>query len=128
MTPNRDFVGTLAVAGKSFKEIEETVKKVYDDKALKRTQICDIMKRVKEGKPAADQRGFNTKRRIRNSAFVVVESDRCVTVKKLVRIHGVLTRTIHAKLHDNLNLSKKSARWVPKLLSDDMKKERVRSF
>jgi hypothetical protein len=28
-------------------------------------------------------------------------------------------------LHDDLNLYKKSARWVPKLLSDDMK-ERVR--
>ncbi len=106
---------------------------MYGDKALKRTQICDIVKKVKEGKPAADQRGFNTERRIRNSTFVAdiateVESDRHVTVRKLARIHGVLTRTIHTKLHDDLNLSKKSARWVPKLLSDDMKKERVRSF
>ncbi len=99
---------------------------------MKRTQIYDIMKKVKEGKPAADQRGFNTKRRIRNSAFVAgiaakVESDRRVTVKRLTRIHGVSTRTIHATLLDDLNLSKKSARWVPKLLSDDMKKERVRT-
>jgi hypothetical protein len=92
---------------------------------LKRTQIYDIMKKVKEGKPAAPQRGFNTKRRIRNLAFIAdiameVESDRHVTVRKLVRVHGVSTRTIHATLHDDLNLSKKSARWVPKLLSDDM--------
>jgi hypothetical protein len=70
MTLIHDFVSALAVPGKSFKEIEETVKKVYDDKALKRTQIYNIMKEVKEGKPATDQRGFNTKRRIRNSAFV----------------------------------------------------------
>jgi hypothetical protein len=90
------------------------------------------MKKVKEGKLAVDQRGFNTKRRIRNSAFVAdiaaeVKSDRRVTVRKLARVHGVLTRTIHATLHDDLNLSKKSARWVPKLLSDNMKKERVRT-
>ncbi len=99
---------------------------------MKRTQIYDIMKKIKEGKPAADKRGFNTKKRIRNLAFIAdiaaeVESDRRVTVRKLARIHGVLTRTIHATLHDDLNLSKKSARWVPKLLSDDMKKERVRT-
>ncbi len=37
------------------------------------------------------------------------------------------TRTIHATLHDDLHLSKKSARWVPKLLSQDMKNERVRT-
>jgi hypothetical protein len=55
MTPIRDFVGTFAVAGKSFKEIEETVKKVYGDKALKRTQIYEIMKKVKEGKPEGFQ-------------------------------------------------------------------------
>jgi hypothetical protein len=129
MTPIRDFVGALAVARKFFKEIEETVKKVYGDKALKRTQIYDIMKTVKEGKPTADQRGFNTKRRIRNSAFVTdiaaeVESNRRVTVRKLARNHGMSTRTIHEMLHGDLNLSKKSAIWLPKLLSDDMKKER----
>jgi hypothetical protein len=84
MAPICDFVGALTVAGKSFKEIEETVKKEYGNKALKRIQIYDIMKKVKEGKPAADQRGFNSKRRIRNSAFIAdiameVESDRRVT-------------------------------------------------
>jgi hypothetical protein len=60
---------------------------VYGDKALKRTQIYDIMKKVKEGKLAADQRGFNTKWQVRNSALVTeiaaeVESDRRVTVRK----------------------------------------------
>jgi hypothetical protein len=32
----REFVGTLAVAGKSFKEIQETVKNVYSYKAIKK--------------------------------------------------------------------------------------------
>jgi hypothetical protein len=39
MLPIRYFVGAVAVAGKPFKEIEETVKKVYRDKALKKTQL-----------------------------------------------------------------------------------------
>jgi hypothetical protein len=70
MTPIRDFVGALAVTRKSFKEIEETVKKMYGDKALKRTQVYDIMKKVKEGKPAADQR------RIRNSVLLPISPPR----------------------------------------------------
>jgi hypothetical protein len=42
----RDFVGTLALAGKTFKEIQKIVKDTYGHKALKK---------MKEGKPAADQ-------------------------------------------------------------------------
>jgi hypothetical protein len=38
----------------------------------------------------------------------------------------VLTRTIHATLHEDVHLSKKSSRWVPKLLNQEIKKERVR--
>jgi hypothetical protein len=50
-----DFVGTLALAGKTFKEIQKIVKDAYGHKALKQTQIYNIIKKVKEGKPAADQ-------------------------------------------------------------------------
>jgi hypothetical protein len=56
-----------------------------------------------------------------------VESDRHVTVRKLARAHGVLTKTIHATFHKDLNLSKKSEKWVPKLLNEDIKKEQVRT-
>jgi hypothetical protein len=66
MLPIRDFVGALAVAGKPFKEIEKMVKTVYGDKAFKKTQLCEIIQKVKEGKPAANQRIFTGKRRIHN--------------------------------------------------------------
>jgi hypothetical protein len=66
----RNFVGALTVAGKLFKEIEEMVKKVYRDKALKKMQLYEIIRKVKEGKQAADQRIFNSKRRIRNPTFI----------------------------------------------------------
>ncbi len=35
--------------------------------------------------------------------------------------------TIHSNLHKDLGLEKKSARWVPKLLSLEQKEKRVRS-
>jgi hypothetical protein len=70
----------------------------------------------------ADQSSFNTKRGIKNSAFtaniaVEVESDWRFIVRKLA---GDPTKTSHSMLHKDLNLSKKSERWVPKLLNDEM--------
>ncbi len=119
----REFVGTLAVAGKSFKEIQETVKNAYGDKAINRTQIYDILKKFKDGKPGADQRHLNSI----TDVAADVEIDRRVTLNKLARAHGVSKRTINLTLRHDLNLTKKSARWVPKLLTEEMKKERVRT-
>ncbi len=44
----REFVGTLTVAGKSFKDIQKTVSDTYGNKAIERTQIYDILKEDKE--------------------------------------------------------------------------------
>jgi hypothetical protein len=41
-------VGTLTVAGKSFKDIQKTVSDTYGNKAIERTLIYDILKEVKE--------------------------------------------------------------------------------
>ncbi len=122
----------LAVAGKSFKEIQETVKNAYGDKAIKRTQIYDILKKVKDGKPAADQRHLTSKRKKRTATFIAdiaadVESDRRVTLNKLASAYGVSKRTINLTMRHDLNLTKKSARWVPKLLTEEMKTKRVRT-
>ncbi len=43
MLPIPDFVVALAVDGKPFEEIEEMVKTVYGDKALKKTQLYKII-------------------------------------------------------------------------------------
>jgi hypothetical protein len=115
MLPIHEFVGTLTVAGKSFTEIQDTVKNAYGDKAMKRTQIYDILKKVKEGKPAADQRRLNSKRKKRTPAFITnvaanIENDRPVTLNKLDRAHGVSKGTIKLTLRHDLNLTKKSAR------------------
>jgi hypothetical protein len=48
---NHEFLCVITVAGKNFKKIQETVKRVFGNKALKKTQIYDI-KKVKEGKSA----------------------------------------------------------------------------
>ncbi len=90
------------------------------------------MKKVKEGKSAANQRFFNGNMKVREPAFVTgtaaeVSRNRSVTVRKLAQAYGVSTETIHATLHKDLNLSTMSVTWVTKLLSEEMKKEQVRT-
>ncbi len=99
---------------------------------MKKTQIYAIIKNVKEGKPTSDQRKSNGTRKIRILEFIAdvaaaIEKDQRQTVRRLAQAHGVSKNTIHHTLKEDLNLSKKSARWVPKLLTDEMKKERVQT-
>jgi hypothetical protein len=48
MTRVRDFVADLARAGKDYLEIKKTVEAAYGDKALKKTAIYAIIKKVKK--------------------------------------------------------------------------------
>jgi hypothetical protein len=96
-------------------EIEETVKNICGDKALKKMQLYKIIRKVKEGKLAANQRLSNGKRKVRDPTFVTdvtakVASNRYVTIRKLAQTHGILTKMIHATLHGDLILPKNCAR------------------
>jgi histone-lysine N-methyltransferase SETMAR len=50
-----------------------------------------------------------------------------VTIQALAKAHGSSFGTISRILHSQLGLVKKSARWVPKLLSQEQMDERVRT-
>jgi hypothetical protein len=54
MTRVHYFVVGLAKGGKSFGDIKKLVDDVYGDMALKKTQIYEILKRVKMGKNTVD--------------------------------------------------------------------------
>jgi hypothetical protein len=75
---------------------------------------------------AADQRNLNTKASIADMA-VELENDRGENVTKLSQAHYVLARMVYAALMRTAKLSKKSAKWVKKRFSLEMKKERCRT-
>ncbi len=62
MTEVRDFVAALARAGKTFQEIKTMCEAAYGGQALKRTQIYDIIQRVKAGKNTKDQRHLSAQK------------------------------------------------------------------
>ncbi len=89
------------------------------------SQINRIIKAVKEGKTTADLRHTNPKKTRRTNdavaSIAAVEKNRRITVRELAAVHGLTFGTVQAILTDDLGLVKKSARWVPKLLSSDQK-------
>jgi histone-lysine N-methyltransferase SETMAR len=123
MSKVRDFIAALARAGKTAAEIKNLVEAAFADQALGLTSIYNILKKVKAGKNTDDQRHLNAKRTKRSTTLVAdvaaaVENDARATCVDLASAFGVSRGTIHNILRDDLGLVKKSARWVPKILSD----------
>jgi hypothetical protein len=57
-----------------------------------------------------------------------VENDRRESVRKLAQAHDVSARMVYASLMRTAKLSKKSARFVNKWFSLEMKKKRFRTY
>ena len=126
MTRVHDFVCDLAKAGKTIKEIMETVGAAYPDQGLSVSQVYRLKKDVKDGKDTKDTRGKVKTKRVRTPQFIEavkadVEADRRITTQQLASKYEVSLHTMWLVLNDDLGLSKKSARWVPKLLTHEQK-------
>ncbi len=92
-----------------------------------KTQFYEIIRAVKEGKDTVDQLQSGGRRKVRSLDFIAakVEVDRQARIQKLAAAHWLCMRTIQLTLQEDLDLSKKSARWVPKLLSSAHKEKKI---
>jgi histone-lysine N-methyltransferase SETMAR len=131
MTGARNFVADLARAGKGYQEIKEMVDAAFGDQTLQNTAIYAIIKKVKAGESTADMRHLNPKKTVRTpeliaSVAATIEEDRRLSMEVIAATHEVSEKIIFNILHQDLGLEKKSARWVPKLLSEEQKQERIR--
>ena len=55
----------------------------------------------------------------------MVLSDRRIKVREIVEATGISQGTVFSVLHEKLGVEKISARWVPRLLSEENKRNRV---
>jgi hypothetical protein len=130
MTGARYFVANLARAGKGYQEIKEMVDAAYDNQSLQKMAIYAIIKNVKAGELTADMRHLNPKKTVRTpeliaSVAAAIKEDHRLSMEMIAAAHGVSEKTIFNIMHQDLCLEKKSARWVPKLLSEDQTQERI---
>jgi histone-lysine N-methyltransferase SETMAR len=124
-------LAALARAGKSYPEIKKMTEAAFGGKSLSKSAIYNIINKVKARESTKDRRHLNPKKTKRTVDIIAavaadVKADRHITCRDLASAHGVSFGTMQNILHVELGLVKKSARWVPKLLSPEQKEERVR--
>ncbi len=130
MASPHDFVIALARTTKKATEIKTIMDESYGEKSLSISQVRRIMAKVRAGEDAKDNRGGSQKT-VRTADLIeaveaMVDKDRRVTVRELALDLDASTGTIEKVLHQDLGLSKRCARWVPRLLTNDHKTERIR--
>ncbi|GFR70686.1 histone-lysine N-methyltransferase SETMAR [Elysia marginata] len=82
-----------------------------------RTSLDDESK-SRRPKPSTDEE--NTTR-----VDELIKCDKSMKIRQIALEHGTLKSTVYAIVHDSLGYRKVSARWVPKMLTEDHKLQRV---
>lgn len=60
-----------------------------------------------------------------NTAGVMIRTDPRLTVRQLARMLDISIGSVHTILHDHLHMSRVCARWIPRLLTPEQKRNRV---
>ena len=132
MSPIREFASHLAAAdGKAdASQILQEIDKAFWPGAMSRQNVNSIIRSVKAGLDTKDRRGENTPRRTRTPEAIsivaaLVEKDCRITMDEIEAETGLTHYTVQMILAHDLNLRKKAARWIPRLLSSNHKDCRV---
>ncbi len=129
MSSVHDFIAALGRTNKTPVEIKSIMDESYGDKSLSISQVRRIVAKVRKGEDPKDKRrGLARKVRTLNLIKAVremVEADRRVTEADVFEAFGITSWCAHKVLVEDLGLSKRSARWVPRLLTDKHKEKRI---
>ena len=80
----------------------------------------DLNDEPRPGRPVSQTTAENV-----DIAHQLVLENRKISIECIVQETGLSTGTVHTILHEHLSMSKVCARWVPKMLTPDMKATRV---
>ena len=106
-------------------QIIEALEKVYGTRAPKKTTVYKWIQRFKEGRddfednPRSGRPETSKNDENIEAAQNLIEEDRRITVNQIATSLDISYGSANSILHDNLGLSKLSARWVPKALRPD---------
>lgn len=131
MSDQRATIKSFALANKTPTEAFKFLKSAYGDQCLSRTQVFAWFKEFRLGRTETKRlSGSFPKPTLRTSENIdliknLLQEDRRKTVSELSSESGLSTFTVHKILRDNLGYSKLSARWIPRILSDEHKVQRL---
>lgn len=117
--------------GHSASETIAMIRKVYGDESMGDTQIKEWFRRFKNGRISveSDERSGRplTARNTENVERVraAINENRRLTVRELEEDLGIQKSSVCNILHEDLKMSRVSAKFVPRLLAEDQKKCRL---
>lgn len=127
----RAVIRNLLRQGKKSKEIREELVKVYKNNALSISAIKRWLAKFRTGHESLQQKrsGGPTATATIDAKVTAVQrvvmADRRSTIRQIAKEVGISKERVGFILHQKLGLSKVSARWVPRLLSDEQKQNRA---
>ena len=129
----RSNIWFLLKRGYSRREILEEVQIVYGDECPSRSTVYRWVERFEDGWDTFEdsvRTGRPKSSRLKGNVELIeriMDEDRRVTIRELEERVGIPKTTIHRIIREDLEMSRVVARWVPKLLSEENKRERVKS-
>jgi len=126
----RIIIKFLANEGVSATEILGRLRAQFGENTLSRTQVFDWHKKFRDGRSTVENEAHRRRPRtsvtddhIRTVKDLIAE-DRRINVREIASEVGISYGSVETIIRDHLNLSKVSARWVPRLLTDQQKQIR----
>jgi [histone H3]-lysine36 N-dimethyltransferase SETMAR len=126
----RDIIFFLWKEGVPGAQIEERLTGVFGEAALGKRAVYQWIQRFKDGRTTTDDDDRSgrpcssaTAENIQAVEELILQ-DRRITVKEIADMRGISVGTVSGIIKD-LRFSKVCARWIPKLLSDPQKQERL---
>ena len=130
-TEYRAVIKFLVLEGQSSKQVEERLTSVYGQYFPSSSTIKRWVKEFQRGResleddPRSGRPTTSTSPENIEKVHKLVIENRRISLYELEEATGISDGSIHNILHDELHMSKVCAKWVPKMLSDDMKQSRV---
>lgn len=127
MEEQRATIKAFVKSGKTATETYKFLQEAYGEETMCRSRVFKWFKEFKEGRESFEsKRGHHQKTLVRTEENVdrvrnILTSDRRLTIADLSLSTGLAEKTIHRILTEDLGLKKLTARWVPRLLTDDHK-------
>ena len=117
---------------KTEKETMEMLVKAYGDAAMKRTALHKWYSRYENGYESVmdEQRsGYPTSITSQKVQEIkeLLDKDRRIMVREVSQREDCSVGTVHTIIHDNSNMRRLCARWIPIMLSERQKTQRVES-
>jgi len=127
----RVIIQFLHLCGMKPIEIHQQLSETCNDVIMDVKNVRSWVRQFKEGRTSCENKPKEPQPRTSRSEDMIAQveqmvmEDRRLTVKQTAANAGISVGSVDTILHDNLKMRKVSARWVPRMLTDENKATHV---